>query len=114
MHELSIAIAIVEAAAETASSQEGEPVAVHLDVGVLSGVVKEALISAWEFARADSRLENAELILREVAATAHCPCCQCEQKIESIQCFRCDVCGSPVRQVIHGRELEIVALEMSE
>lgn len=114
MHELSIALHIVEAATKEASLHGGQVQVVHLNLGVLSGVVKDALLSAWPFARANSPLEGAELALQEVAATAYCPTCQSEQEIESLQRFFCSRCGSPAGDVLRGRELEITALEMSE
>lgn len=114
MHELSIAIRIVDAAAESARLHDGQTLAVHLKLGTLSGVVKEALLSAWEFARLNSLLEAAELVVQEVPATAYCPVCECERELVSLQSFRCVHCESPVGQVIQGRELEVVALEMSE
>jgi hydrogenase nickel incorporation protein HypA/HybF len=61
MHELSIALEIVDAAAEEARRHGGRPLAVHLQLGEHSGVVEEALLSAWELARQDSLVESAEL-----------------------------------------------------
>ena len=43
MHELSIALSILDLAAEEAGRRGGRVVAVHLKLGPLSGVVKEAL-----------------------------------------------------------------------
>ena len=46
MHELSIAMSIVEMAEEEAAKHGGVQVtAIHLKLGALSGVVKEALLS---------------------------------------------------------------------
>ena len=51
MHELSIAMSIVEMAEEEAEQRGGVQVsAVHLKLGALSGVVKEALLSSYEMA----------------------------------------------------------------
>ncbi|MFI5070488.1 MAG: hydrogenase/urease maturation nickel metallochaperone HypA, partial [Terriglobales bacterium] len=43
MHELSIAMSIVELAEEEAQQRNAQVTAVHLKLGALSGVVKEAL-----------------------------------------------------------------------
>ena len=57
MHELSIALSIVEMAAQEAQRQcASEVLAVHLRIGALSGVVPEALESAYELARENSPL----------------------------------------------------------
>ncbi len=49
MHELSIALSILDVAAEEAERQgNARVVAIHLRLGPLSGVVKGALLSAFE------------------------------------------------------------------
>ncbi len=56
MHELSIAMSIVEMAEEEAERHGGRVAAVHLKLGKLSGVVKEALLSSYEMACEDTPL----------------------------------------------------------
>ena len=52
MHELSIAMSIVEMAEEESERRGGGHIqAVHLRLGLLSGVVKEALLSSYEMDR---------------------------------------------------------------
>jgi hydrogenase nickel incorporation protein HypA/HybF len=114
MHELSIALQIVATAAEALRNQRGDAVAVHVRLGALAGVVADALQSAWECARVGSPLAASALVLEEVSATAWCTTCNAEREVESLQHFRCAQCGSPAGQVIHGRELEIVALEVAD
>ena len=49
MHELSIALSLLDQVAEEAERRGGVQVhAIHLRLGPLSGVVKEALLSAYE------------------------------------------------------------------
>ena len=50
MHELSIALSIVELAEEEAERRGVQVNAVHLKLGALSGVVKDALLSCYEMA----------------------------------------------------------------
>lgn len=114
MHELSIALQIVAAAAETLRNQRGNAVAVHVRLGALAGVVTDALQSAWECARVGSPLASSALVLEEVAATAWCTTCAAEREVQSLQQFYCAECDSPAGQVIGGRELEIVALEVAD
>jgi len=47
MHELSIAMSIVEMAQEEAAQRGCQIDAVHLKLGALSGVVKDALLSSY-------------------------------------------------------------------
>ena len=115
MHELSIAISIVDVAGEEAERLNlGRVLAVHLRLGVLSGVVKDALLSAWELAREQTDLSEARLVIEEISITVDCPTCEKETPAESIQEIRCAVCGAPARDVIRGRELEVRALEVDD
>ena len=50
MHELSIAMSIVELAEEEADRRGVQIEAVHLKLGALAGIVKEALLSCYEMA----------------------------------------------------------------
>ncbi len=112
MHELSIALGVVDAAGEEAARHGGRVAAVHMKLGLLSGVVKEALLSAYELAREGSALAESELVVEEVAVTVYCPACAAERPIESFPELRCPTCGAPTPHVVRGRELEIVALEI--
>ena len=113
MHELSIALGIIDGATEEAERLGAVAVkAVHLKLGVLSGVVKSALLSAYELAREGSPLADAELLIEDVPITVSCPACGCDRPVESIQNFRCLVCGAPASTVVGGRELEIVGMEI--
>jgi hydrogenase nickel incorporation protein HypA/HybF len=76
-------------------------------------VLPEALSSAFELARAGSPLEHAELVVKEVAATAHCTTCDAERPVVSVQQLCCPICGTATPDLIQGRELEIVALEIA-
>jgi hydrogenase nickel incorporation protein HypA/HybF len=112
MHELSIALGILDVAAQEAERHDGRVTAVHLKLGALSGVVKETLVSAYELAREGTPLERAELVVEEVGIVAHCPACDADRSPASLQDLRCPACGSPTPQIVRGRELEVVALEI--
>jgi hydrogenase nickel incorporation protein HypA/HybF len=66
MHELSIAVSIVEMAAEQAEQRAVEISAIHLRVGALSGVVKEALLFCYPLACEGTCLEGSQLIVHDV------------------------------------------------
>src|SRR2546421_1463390 len=112
MHELSIALSILDMAAEEAGRHGGRVAAIHLRLGPLSGVVKDALLSAYELAREGSSLEATELLIEETPLVAYCPACAAERALASAQRLCCPDCGTPTPDVIRGRELEVVALEV--
>ena len=114
MHELSIAMSIVDAAVEEAQSRGVQVSAVHLRLGALSGVVKDALLFSYEVACQDTALEGSQLIVEDVPVIVFCVQCQKEQMLESVQLFACPKCGAPTMDVRKGKELEVFALEVQE
>lgn len=115
MHELSIAMSIVEMAEEEAERHGKVQVhAVHLRLGLLSGVVKQALLSSYEMACEDTALQGSELLIEEIPVEVFCPKCDVAKLVSSIQWFCCPDCGTPTPTVLRGKELEVVALELKE
>lgn len=112
MHELSIALGILDIAEEEGRRHGGRVAAIHLKLGRFSGVVKEALLSAYELAREGTPLAAADLIVEVVPLVVHCVACDADQETTTELGLRCPVCGGPVSEVVHGRELEIRALEI--
>jgi hydrogenase nickel incorporation protein HypA/HybF len=113
MHELSIAMSIVEMAQEEAERQGNVQVlAVHLRLGMLSGVVKEALLSSYDMACEATALEGSQLLIEEIPVEVFCPKCQVPRRVQSIQWFCCPECSTPTPDVLRGKELEVVALEI--
>jgi len=112
MHELSIALSILDLVEEEAERQTGRIVAVHLKLGPLSGVVQEALVSAYEMAREGTPQAQTELVIEEVPLVAHCPVCVADRPLASVRELHCPVCGEPAATIISGRELEVHALEI--
>ncbi|HXJ90826.1 MAG TPA: hydrogenase maturation nickel metallochaperone HypA [Candidatus Binatia bacterium] len=114
MHELSIAMGIVEAAAEEAKQRKVQVSAVHLRLGALSGVVKDALLFSYEVACQDTPLQGSRLLIEEVPVAVFCPQCKDKRVLASVQSFTCPECGAPAGQVLQGKELEVFALEVEE
>jgi hydrogenase nickel incorporation protein HypA/HybF len=112
MHELSIAMSIVEMAQEEALERGVRVNAVHLKLGAMSGVVKEALLSSYEMACDDTPLRGSRLVIEEVPVIVFCPNCDVQRPLSSIQLFCCGECGTPTSEIVQGKELEVVALEI--
>jgi hydrogenase nickel incorporation protein HypA/HybF len=115
MHELSIALSLVEAACEKAAELGDVRVeALHLRLGPLSGVVRDALLFSFDLATAGTAIEGARLDIEDVPVIVCCPACGEERQLPSIQHFRCPVCGTLTPDVVQGRDLELAALEVTE
>jgi hydrogenase nickel incorporation protein HypA/HybF len=114
MHELSIAMGIVDAAMDEARQRGVQVSAVHLRLGALSGVVKDALMFSYEVACQDTPLAGSRLIVEDVPVTVYCPRCQDTRVLQSVQSFLCPQCGTPTMDIRQGKELEVFALEVQE
>ena len=67
MHELSIAMSILESLEEEAARYPPESIeAVHIRVGALSGVVPQALRSAYELAAEVTPFAHSRLVIEEL------------------------------------------------
>ncbi|MDQ3013798.1 MAG: hydrogenase maturation nickel metallochaperone HypA, partial [Acidobacteriota bacterium] len=76
MHELSIAMSIIEMATEEGEQRGVRVIAVHLKLGRLSGVVNDALLFSWEIACADTPLSGSQLVIEDVPVVVYCPNCR--------------------------------------
>jgi hydrogenase nickel incorporation protein HypA/HybF len=114
MHELSIAMSIVDMAQEEAERRNVKIDAVHLELGPLSGVVAEALLLSYEMACSGTQLEGSQLVIKEVPIEVYCPACKAQKILTSMQWFCCSECGTPTAEIIRGKELIITALEVRD
>lgn len=112
MHELSIALSILDAAEEEMRARSGRVAVIHLQLGRFCGIVKEALLSAFEMAREGTPLAQAELAIEEIPLVLHCPACTADGTPESLYELCCPTCGAPTNEIVRGQELEIRALEI--
>ena len=108
-------MSLIDLATEEAERRGGERVeAIHLRLGPLSGVVKEALLSSYDLARENTSLADCRLVIEEVPVVVYCSRCEARLALESMQRFACPECGSPAPEIVGGRELELFALEIAE
>jgi hydrogenase nickel incorporation protein HypA/HybF len=114
MHELSIALGILDAVSDEADQYGGAMMvkAVHIKLGPLSGVIERSLSAAYELAREGTDFADCELVVEETPIVVHCAICETDCPAESIQEISCSVCGSQDVSVVGGRELEVTALEI--
>ena len=103
MHELSIAMSIVEMARGRSRATRRASHAVHLKLGALSGVVKEALLFSYEMACEGTLLAGSRLVVEDVPIVVFCPNCQARAPVSSMQWFCCPECGTPTRRLCKGK-----------
>ncbi|MFE0462884.1 hydrogenase maturation nickel metallochaperone HypA [Kitasatospora sp. NPDC058965] len=115
MHEMSVALAVVEQVAEAARRHRAGGVErVVLRVGELAGVVPDSLAFCFELACAATVLENAELVTEWLPGRARCHACGHDWATGLPPQLACPDCGSADTELLGGRELEIGAVHWAE
>jgi hydrogenase nickel incorporation protein HypA/HybF len=112
MHELSIAIDIIEIAEENAKKANASVInEIELEIGTQAGVVREALDFAIESAKIDTMLEKAKWVIHEIPAMARCTSCGYE--FEANDLFTpCPKCANPFSDIFQGKELRVKSLRV--
>ncbi|MGV6844694.1 MAG: hydrogenase maturation nickel metallochaperone HypA/HybF [Lutibacter sp.] len=112
MHELSIAVGIVDLAEkELAKVKETKVSEIELEIGKLSGVEIDALNFVWEAAVKNSVLEHAHKIIHVIEGKAVCSDCNTSFKVENIY-DACPNCKGYLKHIIKGKELKVKSLNV--
>lgn len=113
MHELSIALSMIEEIEDQVEKHGGAPVeAVYVRIGVLSGVDTQALRFAYELACEGTPLASSRLEIETVKLLLYCPQCATTHTPDP-QHILCPRCVTPEQEILEGRELEVRALELA-
>ena len=115
MHEMGIALEIVEVAKSALPADIESPRVeqINLKVGRLSGVVADYLNFCLEVAVKDTPLEGAVIKIDEIPVVARCR--QCEKQWEADDVVSvCPACRSTDLEILSGRELNVVSLDIEE
>ncbi len=110
MHELSIAISIVEIAEEEvrkAGSTKVEEIV--LEIGKLTCVEDEALHYAWEEARKNTVLAEAMCKVEHIAGRAKCLTCNVEFTLTNMYDL-CPTCQDFGKEILQGKEIRIKSM----
>ena len=112
MHELSIMqSALNQAFREARLAGAARVHEIRLRIGVLSGVVPDALRFAFEAITPGTAAEGALLTIEEVPARFWCAACR--REFVSANFFaECPDCGAPSGELRAGREMELCSMEV--
>lgn len=112
MHELSVAMGIVQIAEdETRKAGATRVEAIDLEIGTLAGIEFDSLEYVWPAAVKDSVLEHAKRNISIVKAQAKCLDCDHEFEIEKYY-DSCPKCQSSLKGILKGKELRVKSLEV--
>jgi hydrogenase nickel incorporation protein HypA/HybF len=115
MHEMGIAMQIIEIATESipGDMKNSRVQRVNLKVGKLAAIVPDSLHFCFEIASQDTPLAGAELVIEEIPVVASCNDCNYQWTIND-PVFVCQKCRGGSIQLISGRELDIESIELAE
>ena len=112
MHELSIAQSIVELACEQADQAEAERVLrIGVEIGLLSGVERDALEFCFPVAGRGTKAEGAQLDVSIQPAKARCPKCGSFFELDDLVLL-CPQCGAYPVQLMAGGNLKVKYVEV--
>ncbi len=114
MHEMSIAMSIIELATSKAQAAGAQKINhIEVEVGTLSGVLVDSLVFCFEAAAKNTAADGAKIEVIEVAAMGRCVSCNHEFLAGSLA-EPCPKCGEYLVNITGGRELKVLSLTVDE
>ena len=115
MHELGIAQQIVEITAGAIPEDlAGIRVSrIHLRIGRLTAIVPDSLRFCFEIITRDTPLADAQLVIEDVPVRCRCRTCGEEWSV-TLPDFNCPACKPGRVEVVAGRELDVVSVEIPD
>ena len=112
MHELSIVTSIIEIVEREVKKANAQSVSkIELDIGVLSGIEMQAFDFAWQEAKPNTSIENAERTVNRIPAKTKCLDCKYQFEAENLYelCPKCDGINT---ELLQGKEMKVRSLEL--
>ncbi|WP_287373056.1 hydrogenase maturation nickel metallochaperone HypA [Prosthecochloris sp.] len=112
MHEMSIALSIIDAVVAKAEQEQSRKVSeIELEVGRVSGIQPESLKFCFSAAAKNTIVDGADLAIREIEPVGKCQECGKSFPVSDVYA-KCEVCGSLNVRIISGRELLIKSITL--
>jgi len=112
MHELSLAIEVIDLATREADKHKASTILeIEIEVGYLSGVEADTFLSALQLIVKETLLENTLIRLTQTPADGHCLGCHIHFEMKN-RMDACPQCGSFPSEITGGQEFRLVAMEV--
>lgn len=113
MHEVSIALSLLEIATEYCKREGYSGIeSIKVKVGRASGVLPEALLFAFDAVKIGTIADKASLAIEEIPVSGFCSSCNSDFSVEEAYILFCPRCGDTSFRVETGRELNIQEMEV--
>ena len=114
MHELGIAQNILEIVQQSVTDNQAPAVRlIRLRVGQLSGVVPDSLEFCFKAIVSDTSMRQASLAIEQMPTVFRCKKCGYRFQVNDLE-YLCRECKSPDLEILSGRELDIIEIELEE
>jgi hydrogenase nickel incorporation protein HypA/HybF len=114
MHELGIAQNILEIVRQAVPKEQTAAVrSIRLRVGPLSGVVPDSLEFCFQAIVNETEMQKASLAIEQLPAILSCKKCAYRFQTKDLEFF-CQSCGSSELELVSGKELEVVEIDLAE
>jgi hydrogenase nickel incorporation protein HypA/HybF len=114
MHEASIAISLIETVTNLCRQEGYNSIeSVRIKVGRAAGILPDALLFAFDFAKAGTPADQAELVIENVLLGGHCLECGAEFESEERYIYVCPDCKSSAIKITRGDEMQIIDMEVN-
>jgi len=114
MHEMGIAENILQIVKQAVpEDQAGGVRGIRIRVGQLSGVVSDSLDFCFSAIVNETEMRKASLKIEQIPLTSECRDCRHRFQMDDLS-FSCPACRSANLELISGRELEIVEIELAD
>ncbi len=114
MHEMSIAMNIVELASAAAHDEGAQTInSIELDIGLLSGVMVESLEFCFEAASRSTPAQGAKLSINTIPGQGKCMACDIEFPVKTFT-DQCPQCQRFLLNISQGKDLRIRAITIAD
>jgi hydrogenase nickel incorporation protein HypA/HybF len=114
MHELGIAQNILEIVQQSVTKEQAPAVRwIRIRVGQLSGVVPDSLEFCFQAIVSDTPMQRAGLAIEQMPTVFRCKKCGYRFQVNDLE-YLCQECKSPDLEILSGRELDIIEIELEE
>ena len=115
MHEMGIALQIIEIATDSIPADAGDVRVekINLKIGKLAAVVPDSLRFCFDVAVKDTPLDGAKLVIQELPVVARCRDCRTQWTVTE-PVFTCSACQGGAIDILSGRELDIKSIEIED
>jgi hydrogenase nickel incorporation protein HypA/HybF len=113
MHEYSIVQSLLDICEQNASQHpEAKVEKITVAIGALSGVEPQLLQTAYDTFKEGTCCDKAMMTIEHVPIEIECKGCDTTYKPEALMMI-CPSCGSDQTTLIHGKELDLMRMELA-